>query len=283
MATALAYLFSDNGFVIAADGRDTLVSAEGREVASDHAQKIFPIRGIDREAAFSFTGRTTFYDQAEERIAFDFISQFVDAANRMQSETVMNAGDFLSRVCSAVRDKLEFAKRSAAGISKFPSPRNRLNPSEHTIIDIHIDGYFSSYPARVGATFYHINQKVAWDLNSPHTLNSPKIYWNVLDGSALIGTLLFDTDDVRLAQYRTEACCRVAAHFRDPNIGITLADGIEAARNYIAACSDPAIREIDPENCQRIGGHIHIATITLQDGFRWAIAPMLMKGLSGSW
>jgi hypothetical protein len=268
MSTALVYFFTDEGFVIAADGFNTLVSREGRQVTSDRAQKIFPVRGIEREAALSFTGRTTLYDQTESYVAFDFPSAFVSAAHEIRFEPVENVSAFLSELCLIVLERLELT-RLRVGLSKYPSPPNRLNPAEHTIISIHLDGYCSGYPVRAGATVYHINQEVAWDANSLHSLNCPKRYWSVLHGSDSIGALLFDTSDARLAQYRTEACRRVAANYKDSNIGITLQDAIEAARNYIAACSDPAIREIDIENCRGIGGRIHIATITPKDGFQW--------------
>jgi hypothetical protein len=37
---------------------------------------------------------------------------------------------------------------------------------------------------------------------------------------------------------------------------------------YIAACSDPIALELD-EFCHTIGGHIHVATVTPDHGFRW--------------
>jgi hypothetical protein len=59
-----------------------------------------------------------------------------------------------------------------------------------------------------------------------------------------------------------EACGRVAAQYRNPDSPVTLQDAIDAARSYIAACSDPIAVEIDKANCQGIGGHLHMAAIT---------------------
>ncbi|MGI8962200.1 MAG: hypothetical protein ACR2IV_21065 [Bryobacteraceae bacterium] len=160
--------------------------------------------------------------------------------------------------------------RCEGKLSKYPSQGNRGNPHEHQIVTVHVDGYFSGYPARAGEEFYHFNQQLRYDTNSPHTLNCPKKYWNVIHGSSYIGALLFDSNDERLAKFRTDASKRVAASFNDSDIDITLEDAIEAARNYIEACSDPIVRELDIENCQGIGGRMHIATITPTGGFKWA-------------
>jgi hypothetical protein len=44
------------------------------------------------------------------------------------------------------------------------------------------------------------------------------------------------------------------------------------AKGYIEACSSPLALKFDP-TCEELGGHIHVATITPQDGFRWVIPP----------
>lgn len=269
MSTALAYLFTEEGFVIAADGRNTLISKKGREVDSNKAQKIFPIHSTDRQAALSFTGRTTLYDQADDHKVFDFPLEFNRAAREVQPEITKSAEEFLSRLCSLVQERLESAVQNI-GIGILPSRRGRGDPSEHNIIAIHLDGYFVGRPARASANFYHIQQKLAWDMDFvQHTLRCPKRYWTRLLGSDKIVSLLFNTEDARLLRYRTEPCRRVAAIWRDSSLTITLQDAIEVGRNYIAACSDESLIEIDPENCQGIGGHIHIATITQQGGFAW--------------
>ncbi len=273
MSTALAYFYCDEGFVIAADGRDVLVSAQGREIASETAQKIVPVRGPDREAAFSFTGRTTLYDPADEHRAFDFPREFHRAAREMQSESASNGAAFLSGACALVQARLDAVIKSV-GIGKLPSRRGRGDASKHDFLTIHLDGYFSERPVRVGANFYHVKQKVAWDTMAPHTLDCPKRSWTRLLGSYTIGGMLFDTEDERLARYRTDACRKVAKCYTDSSVSITLDDAIEAGRSFIAACSDDDLRALDAENGHGIGGHIHIAAITPKDGFRWIVPPV---------
>ena len=116
--------------------------------------------------------------------------------------------------------------------------------------------------------FYHIKQESAYKVALKHLLWHPA--W--LSGSPEVTQGLFDLDDPRFREFRTDACKRVAARDRHPEIRVSLADAVEAGRNYIEACSSPIARELDNESCRGIGGHIHIATIT-RDGFSWIAAP----------
>jgi hypothetical protein len=274
MATALAYFFADDGFVIAADGLSTLKSEQGREIICRKAQKIFPIPGVDRKLACSFMGRITLYDDAGRRPVFDFTKAFVKVANEIRSKPVTDVNALLSQICPVVQKRLE-SVRENGGFSRYPS----LYPSarEQNIVSIYLDGYVSGYPVRAGAIFYHINQELLWSMNSPHTLNCPRKQWSVLHGSGKIGILLFETDNPLLAAYRTEACKRVAASYGDSTMGIALKDAIEAARNYIRACSDSVIRKLDIEHCRGIGGRIHVATVTPEEGFRWVRKPITVR------
>jgi capsular polysaccharide biosynthesis protein len=52
-----------------------------------------------------------------------------------------------------------------------------------------------------------------------------------------------------------------------------LEDARQFAQGYIEACSSPVGLEVDEPLCKGIGGHIHIATITTPEGFRWVIEP----------
>jgi hypothetical protein len=65
----------------------------------------------------------------------------------------------------------------------------------------------------------------------------------------------------------------VIARNTNPDIAIPLSAAIDAARNFIGACSDPIAQEITGETYQRIGGEIHLATITPNEGFQWNIRP----------
>jgi hypothetical protein len=49
---------------------------------------------------------------------------------------------------------------------------------------------------------------------------------------------------------------------------LTLADAIVIARNRVRAHFDPVAIKLDP-SCRAMGGHIHIAKVTREEGLRW--------------
>jgi|CZKX01.1.fsa_nt_gi hypothetical protein len=266
MPTALAHIFSDGGFVIAADGLSTVKRADGPKVECKHAKKIFHLPGIDREVACAFVGIATLSNDAGEP-AFDFTAEFVKAAQTVRSRLTRDANDFASQICPLVQQNLIAVKRGGS-FSRYPSPEpHRLGESGRTMVRIYLDGYFSGQPFRTGIRFYHVDQELAW---GPAFHDLGRSYKSILTGSDRVARLLFDTEDPRLDKYRTDACRRVATRYKHPDTVITLEDAIEAARNFIEACSDPVALEIDgKDNHHPIGGRIHIATVTPRDGFRW--------------
>jgi hypothetical protein len=119
--------------------------------------------------------------------------------------------------------------------------------------------------------FHHIKQESAHKVHLQHLRWHPAWF----SGSPAVLSLLFDSDDPRFSEYRTDACKRVAAREMHPEMRVTLSDAIEAGRKSIEACSrsSPMALEIDKEFCEGIGGHIHVATITPEGGFDWAVLP----------
>jgi hypothetical protein len=43
---------------------------------------------------------------------------------------------------------------------------------------------------------------------------------------------------------------------------------------YIEACCSQEGRKLDPDGCEGIGGHIHVATVKPRSGFQWIIPPL---------
>lgn len=68
--------------------------------------------------------------------------------------------------------------------------------------------------------------------------------------------------------------------YRQPNIEMTTCTvnlAIERSHTLIVAHTDPEAISIDPL-CRTVGGHIHIATITQLEGFRWVVSPLQDAG-----
>jgi hypothetical protein len=52
-----------------------------------------------------------------------------------------------------------------------------------------------------------------------------------------------------------------------------MAPATRVALNVIRAHRCREAKSIDPDVCAAVGGHIHIATVTQSDGFKWALGP----------
>jgi hypothetical protein len=269
MATALAHIYSEEGLVIGADGFNFIRTSARLERVSERAQKIFPMSGTERHVVCSFYGRVTFWNEADEKV-FNFASACRDAAASIASVPARDANEFAGLICPLVLESLASVKRSGR-LNRYPSPQPP-QPGElgRTLVRVFVDGYFSEQPYRTGIRFYHVDQKLGWD-HRLHELSS----WNksLFYGSSRVADLLFKTSDPRLEKHRTNACRLVATRLSHPDTPVPLCDAVEAARNFIAACSDRVAQEIDGEDYQRIGGEPQIATITPKEGFHWVDRP----------
>lgn len=79
----------------------------------------------------------------------------------------------------------------------------------------------------------------------------------------ILALLTADTDDGCFEKYKTPSFRKLIRRQ-----GASLQEAIEAATNYIEACSQPEAKALD-EACGSIGGRIHIATIKPTEGFAW--------------
>jgi hypothetical protein len=136
----------------------------------------------------------------------------------------------------------------------FRMRRTREGELGDTIVRLFVDGYFNGSPSRVQVRFWHESQDL-----KPHDIIAEGAISGLLltEGSVVVAHLLLETDDARYARYRyrmTESKLGPAARF---------------ALSYILACSDPVSREVD-ELCVGTGGKPQIATVTPNQGFRWA-------------
>lgn len=257
MPTAVAHIFSDDGFVAAADGLDIVRKSDGPMVVSDHAQKIFRLSGINRDAACSFIGMVSLFNDAGDKTVFDFIVACNEAARTVEAVPTRDANEFAALICPLILQRLAIVKQSGY-LSRYSSPEpSQVGQLGRAIVRIYLDGYFDGQPFRTGMRLYHVDQELGWGL-IPFELNR----WSrsVWFGSNDVAQLLFNTEDPRLEKYRTDACRLVVTQCRHPDTVLTLPDAIEAARNFIQACSDPVAQEIEGVGYQRIGGRIPLVS-----------------------
>ena len=254
MSTAIFRMYLDDGFVIAADGRQT--KGLNDEPVSDGIQKIFPIHDDNKQLGYSMCGTHLFTTNDGSRVIWDLHEEVEKAVLDPITRRSSSLEGYATRLSRPIYRALETAKRTGE-IESFLENMEKVYPRGKTIADLHIDGYYSRVPSRVTIRFFHVEQQ----LQHPSIFLDRDIKRLDLYGSPRIWTVFDDTNDKRLAPYRPKGYSKA--------VRWDLRTTTKIAAGYIAACSSPQGKEID-ENAHRIiGGHTHIAIVT-PEGFRWA-------------
>lgn len=261
MPTAIARMYSKEGFAVAADGRGS--RADGRGSNIENAQKIFPINDAEKSLAYTFAGMVQFFSEDNpDKSVFDFVTETEKAVRSVGIGTASSAVEFVQQLCVPLEAKLRSVV-TANGGAAFPTNEPIAErPGVYQIAHIFFDGYFQGIPRQMLATFLHQNQcllktETSWNTPVPNVLSGY--------GSKIVFDLVGGREDGWAASYRTQP--------REPQ-ALSLKEAETSVRNYVAACCDSRAMEVDPEHCWAIGGHIHIATITKSDGFKWVQEPI---------
>lgn len=262
MSTAIVRTYTSEGFVIAADGRAR--GTDDWKVQTDEAQKIFPIGGSStRFLAYSISGAASIPSRDATEMAFDFVKEINIATQALSARRYSSLGDYAKRAFRAVHQKLKDAK--LAGRLDYPEAET-LDPSERgsTIARVLIDGYHKGVPSRVKVRFFHERQVLAGlevlqqelATGAQWYQGPEKVFDLMFGGYGESGNPMFTAYEQRSVE--------LVFH---PNE--TLRIYAQMAQAYISACSGSEAFAMDPQTCAGIGGRIHIATITPQDGFQW--------------
>jgi len=127
-----------------------------------------------------------------------------------------------------------------------------------------LGGYYNGQPSLICAQFMHKDQVILTPTASNMSF-AKKYEPCLLYGSEVVRKLLFQTNDPAFSDYRVP-------QINAPE-NVTLSEVADVARKYILACSDPAAMKLDNKHCAGIGGHIHMAKITPEEGFKWIVPP----------
>ena len=251
--TAIAMVYVGPGFVVAADGRrrwadQRSVDESMKLQETENQQKIFEAQFKGRDIAYALTGLAFNQDKT-----FDLFEESRKTAALLQNATLQNINEYVRAFGNSIANAYAAARRDGRfdhfGINSFC--RDPLQ--QNSLATIFMAGYFRKHdPSLVMITISHKDQIVV----QPELLVQTPPQNPLLSGSA-IAELMYGKRDPRFARY-----------FRNLSRDGTLKDAEEYARNYIEACSDPIAADIDPA-CGGIGGHIHMATVTKQEGFNW--------------
>ena len=236
MATAIVRGHTPDGIVIAADGR--MSDGVSGEVHLETQRKIFPLlkaQGTFR-AAYCMRGNTLLGHRADLRlqgVLFDFNVAIQKAADSLGCG-FESLEEFASALGGEVYRRLGEVSRSAAVDFGVTAAGLR-----QTIATLYLDGYWKGRPARLRVPF----TRVGLTLEPPEVFPQPT--W---DPPCFIG-------------------CDAIKHqlWPDgPKAELAMFELIGMAKDYIEACIAST-----REDCKGIGGHLHIATITPEEGFGW--------------
>jgi hypothetical protein len=207
--------------------------------------------------AFSFFGAAQLgrADRDEMDEVFDFTKASADSVKSLPLENFRNLQDYAAAFSASVFDAL--SKRVQRGNIILPeipstSPRGR----GYTIVEIGVDGYHKGLPGRVTIRFYHENQK----LREPEIITSA-LEQGLFYGIEGIANRLLNRDPL-LDHY-------LNLIELDDSYSEAAAEWASFSRAFIAACAGPEGALVNPKASLNIGGHIHIASVTVAEGFRW--------------
>ena len=245
MATAIARIYIVEGFTVAADGRE--LDGETKSITSDSEQKIFVLHHRRGDLACSVTGAGRIGEHYR-------LSQEIPKIGLMIEECeALNVGEYAECLGNGLKRSIE---------KRFSSLRRTLT------INLLLDGYIEDRPGRAKATI------VCGPIPVPVGVESQVLCPGRATGfgSSLIHELLF----APILQHDPLRPYWTACHQEVR----TLEQSMTVAHAIIAAQCDPCVASLDPELRATIGGHIHIAKVTI-DGFAWLVPPLPTEGALG--
>ena len=242
--SVIARVYTSDGFVIAADGR-MLDGATGA-IVSDATQKIFALRYRDGEIACSVAGLAQFTIQ---NITVKIGAEVVRGSTAVANVAIKTPDEYAELLAARICQVLEVFD---------PEFLSSLSAS---LTHIYLDGYFLGKPMRRTITLTYKSTGVE-SVTSADGLTPGKPH--VYGSGPLCGFLLCGARDHSALQLYRDICAPASSN---------TVQAVGAATAIVEAHCDPKALTIDKALCQGIGGHIHIATVTPDDGFKWTTGP----------
>lgn len=248
--SSVVFMHTDDGFVIAADGRCT---SRDYVIDTDEAVKIFEATSSSVCVAYALTGYVS--GPSHDLLAAASIQAKSLAAKQFLSgaEYAMKFARELKRYMGElIRDR----RLENLSTKRMPGAGNRF-------ARLAVVGTYESTPfwATVDLGVNRDGKLMTFPNCPPST--SPGVA--VVEGSDEIRKLI-DARDPRF--WRKQFTVLNSNR-------ISLEEGVDFCKTFIEVQTTPEARQVD-EFCNRIGGHIHVAAVK-PSGFRWIIAPASLQ------
>jgi hypothetical protein len=238
--TAIISIYTKEGFVIAADGRD--YDHDSGIILSDSVQKIYPVQCRRGHLAYCFTGTDKIRAKESSEVLFDFIEASSSSALVLDA-THPTLGDYTLALSRSLFPLPDAAAKAIARLDK---------PPQETII--FVEGYYAGAACRAVLKISHDGQ-------------APRIQSGPAGAGMPLGTY-----PIKVRDAISDSNSPLHKYWTQISEIETMSAAMTAAWNLIGAAMDPHAIEID-SRCKGIGGWSHMAVIT-PEGFKWIKEPL---------
>jgi hypothetical protein len=236
MPTTVFRMYTREGFVVAADGRE--YDPVKPAVVNENVRKVFTLRNTSTQATYAISG-TNILQLLDDRQEIDFMPVIHDAMNRAFSETLEDIENYSLKVMESLQ----------------PLP-DRIE-EKPTIL--YLDAYIGDIPQQ---SMLFISHSAERSQQLPELLTGGKARGC---GSGLIIKMLERWPGVSagaIEKYRSE-------RWDIPERERKLVDAIDLAKSWIEAHFSPEALEIDNEKCKTMGGTAHLCINRFGRPFEW--------------
>lgn len=260
MATGIIAASTPAGFFLAADGLSYGDDNGVFTIISKQQQKIFEITDERARFAFAVTGTAAFTADDDNKIIFNFNEVIHRAADALKPFKFQDATYYCDRLARTVnrmlRESVLAAKASGQKVT-LPDNPDPDGQGRSMIALLFICGFYLQTSCYVALEFFHRGGK----LEKPIAVLRVNLHRFIASGSGVVSNRLYSSNDAEFSQFRRHS----VAH----PLTLSFEQLAEVAKDYVAACQSPQGLAVDPVFCPRIAGHVHAASVTLTDGFRW--------------
>jgi hypothetical protein len=259
--TAIAVDYSTSGFAVAADGKARWVAEDDTDDVTARrdglaAQKIFTIRDRRRMMAYALSG--TAYS---EDLRFSLVKEAERSAGLLSVLDFDDPRAYIRRFSAQIKQAYEQARRNGHFKTFSTDSASAIEGGLFQIGRIIFAGYFDGEPFVGIATIAHKDQFIQDSIVEAWTPTEGA--WPLISGSPIIPRMMFEEGDRRFARYVIL-----------PRAGSSLDEAVARVKACVEAQCSKEATEIDPFCRELVGGHVHVATVTPKEGFKWHIPPL---------
>lgn len=235
--SAIIRVFTNEGFVVFADGRSTPV--DPNEPPNDETQKLFDVSSISGPISMGIVGAAQI--ETADGLPVDLMRLFTNSADALRTANVVDFREYGQRLWELVKHEL-LAHHSG----RFDAIKDGDD-----LLNVFVDGFMNGVAGSVRIHIFAENGGLIQEITLPAIRRQPSIH-----GADMLAKSMFEGDVLNAPTYSGSW-----------GWAMNVDDVAAMACAYIHACGEAHNIEIEPF-CRMIGGRIHGAVVG-PTGFRW--------------